>query len=134
VCAIWTGLGRLLQNLFQMKSIELEELGEAAVGGLVGREGIALEPVIAAELVEVFTGIYRGVDQGWIEYAKFMRGLRRFGVRLAQGRFCGENGKKCKARKGECCEEAMHGETLADRSASLALQVTSTMMDGTRSI
>ena len=44
------------------------------------------------------------------------------------------NGKKRKAQRGRCCQKPMHGETLADWSAKVPLQVTSTMMDGTRSI
>jgi hypothetical protein len=45
-----------------MKAVQLMQLGKAAIGGLVGRQGVALEPAIATEAIEVFAGVNRLVD------------------------------------------------------------------------
>jgi hypothetical protein len=56
-----------------VKPVELIELSEAAIRGLIGRQGIALEPAIAAVLVEVIAGVDGLVDEGWVEYAELGR-------------------------------------------------------------
>lgn len=40
-----------------VSEFELGEFGEAAVGGLVGGQRIALKPALAGELVEVVAGV-----------------------------------------------------------------------------
>ena len=54
---------RLFENLAKMLAIELGKLGEAAVRGLVGGEGIAGKPTIATVAVEILAGIDGVVDQ-----------------------------------------------------------------------
>jgi hypothetical protein len=43
------------------------QLSEAAIGGLVGGQRIALEPAVATEAIKVLAGVDRLVDERWIE-------------------------------------------------------------------
>jgi len=70
------GRGGLLQNLPQVEAVEFMEFGKAAVGGLVRRQGIALEPAIATVAVEVVTGVDGFVDERRVEDAEFGCGDR----------------------------------------------------------
>ncbi len=58
-----------------MELIELVELGEAAVAGLVGWKRILLEPAVATEFVEVVAWVDGFVDECGVKDAQFRRGL-----------------------------------------------------------
>ena len=94
--AVGGRLGRVLENAFELQTIPLFQLGEAAVGGLVGGKRILLEPVAAGELIEVVARIDRGIDERGIEDAQLMGGRKRARSSrgyslLTQGRHRGEN-------------------------------------------
>src|ERR1700682_4841103 len=58
-----------------MQAIQFEELIEASIRGLIGRERVTLEPALAGKLVEVVAGVHGSINQRRIEDVKF-RGPR----------------------------------------------------------
>ena len=108
------GRGGLLQYLPEVQAIQLKKLGEAAVGGLIGGQRIALEPAIAAVLVKVVAGVHGLVDQGGIEDAQLRRGGRGgLGVDHDSAEGGGQkSSENDAATNGNGCAE--HAKTLAD--------------------
>ena len=89
------GRGGLLENLPEVQAVQLEELGEAAIAGLVGGQRIALEPAVATEAVKVVAGVYGLVDERRIEDAEFLCGGRDgLAVRQNAGQADGLKGKE----------------------------------------
>ena len=81
-----------------MQAVQLVELGEAAIGGLVGGERVAFEPAVAAVTVEVVAGIDRLVDERWIEDAQVLRFVSGSGRRLRTDGMHGDGKKRCKKK------------------------------------
>jgi hypothetical protein len=91
------GSGGFFKDLLQVQAVEFIEFGEAAIPGLVGRKGIALEPAIAALSIEILAGVHGLVDERRIKDAQRRLGARRGS--LAGGRHRGKNAEESEKRK-----------------------------------
>src|SRR5579863_3211299 len=80
-----------------MQAVELEQFREAAIGGLVGRQGIVFEPAVATVAIKVFAGVDVLVNQGCVEDAQLGR-----------------------CRRGRCCVLAESGGHRKGRNQSKA--------------
>jgi hypothetical protein len=71
----------LIEGLAENGAVPLLERAEGAPGGLVGRDGVGGEDLVAGVLMEVDAGIDRGVDLGDVDVLQLGQG----GVGLGMG-------------------------------------------------
>jgi len=97
-----------------VQAIQLIELSEAAVGGLIGGQRIALEPAVATVAIEVVAGIDGLVDERRIEDAQ-LRSCGRGGLGVKRDAGAGGNldSSTCDAVSNGS-GKVEHAETLAD--------------------